>query len=318
MRLEYRFSGSGVGWRAVARALVDTAAIFYRLRLLRTYQRKQRLLGSPQRPGTAPQVAFVGAPEQAAGLDYPALVQGDSPGAEIVAVLAPGARPAGNWVTAAVPYLAGSAVAAVVVPSVTPPDASLRERGAAAVLESRLGGGSRRSAYLPGNVGVARDHGGGSVVVRRQDWEAASEAGVDAERLVGWLADRGRSTVYTPDTLIAAAPAPLFGPPRAETLRRGRERGAAARRSRGRSISSATLLSVLPLATGATGVALLAVGRRSGLVLAGASLGAVAASAGVSALRFRSIRVGALAAPGLVLTQAAYVGGFVRGLRARA
>ncbi len=41
VRLEYRFSGSGVGWRAVARALIDTAAVFYRLRLLRTYQRKR-------------------------------------------------------------------------------------------------------------------------------------------------------------------------------------------------------------------------------------------------------------------------------------
>ena len=45
VRLEYRFSGSGVGWRAVARALIDTAAVFYRLRLLRTYQRKRALLG---------------------------------------------------------------------------------------------------------------------------------------------------------------------------------------------------------------------------------------------------------------------------------
>ena len=318
VRLEYRFSGSGVGWRAVTRALVDTAAIFYRLRLLRTYQRKQRLLGTSQRDGVAPTVAFVGASEQAAGLDYPALVSGAAPGAEILAVLAPGARPAGNWVTAAVPYFASPVVAAVVAPSVTPPDASLRERGAAAVLESRLGGGSRRSAYLPGNVGVARDHGGGSFVVRRPDWEAATEAGIPGERLVAWLAERGRITVYTPDTIVAASPAPLFGPHLAETLRRGGERGAAARRSRGRSISSATLFSVLPLATGATGLALAAAGRRSGIVLAAASLGAVGASAGVSALRFRSARVGLLAAPGLVLTQAVYVGGFVRGLRARA
>jgi hypothetical protein len=74
---------------------------------------------------------------------------------------------------------------------------------------------------------------------------------------------------------------------------------------------------VLPLATGATGLALAAARRRSGVVLAVASLGAVGASAGVSALRFRSARVGLLAAPGLVLTQAAYVGGFVRGLRLR-
>src|SRR5205823_2800462 len=46
IRLEYRFTGSQLRPRAVARALWDTAAIFYRLRFLRTYQRKRRLLRS--------------------------------------------------------------------------------------------------------------------------------------------------------------------------------------------------------------------------------------------------------------------------------
>src|SRR5439155_5123701 len=45
IRLDYRFTGSGVRSLAVARALVDTAAVFYRLRILHTYQRKRRLLG---------------------------------------------------------------------------------------------------------------------------------------------------------------------------------------------------------------------------------------------------------------------------------
>src|ERR671934_590533 len=45
VRLEYRFTGSLLGSTTVLRALWDTAAIFYRLRLLRTYQRKQRLFG---------------------------------------------------------------------------------------------------------------------------------------------------------------------------------------------------------------------------------------------------------------------------------
>ena len=44
--LDYQFTGSGVRSLAVLRALVDTAGIFYRLRILRYYQRKQRLLGS--------------------------------------------------------------------------------------------------------------------------------------------------------------------------------------------------------------------------------------------------------------------------------
>jgi glycosyltransferase involved in cell wall biosynthesis len=41
VRLDYRFTGSEVRSKAVARALWDTAAVFYRLRILRTYQRRR-------------------------------------------------------------------------------------------------------------------------------------------------------------------------------------------------------------------------------------------------------------------------------------
>lgn len=39
--LEYQFTGSGVGWRAIVHALWDTAAVFYRLRLRRYYDRQR-------------------------------------------------------------------------------------------------------------------------------------------------------------------------------------------------------------------------------------------------------------------------------------
>jgi glycosyltransferase involved in cell wall biosynthesis len=42
VHLAYRFTGSGVGSAAVGRALWDTAAVFYRLRILRTYQARRR------------------------------------------------------------------------------------------------------------------------------------------------------------------------------------------------------------------------------------------------------------------------------------
>jgi glycosyltransferase involved in cell wall biosynthesis len=44
VKLDYRFTGSEVGSKAVARALWDTAAVFYRLRILRTYQRRRHAL----------------------------------------------------------------------------------------------------------------------------------------------------------------------------------------------------------------------------------------------------------------------------------
>jgi hypothetical protein len=43
VRLDYQFSATGVNWRAIAQALWDTAAVFYRLRLLRFYERRRVL-----------------------------------------------------------------------------------------------------------------------------------------------------------------------------------------------------------------------------------------------------------------------------------
>src|SRR5207302_4006027 len=61
VRLDYRFSGSELRSRAVARALVDTMAIFYRLRILRTYQRKRHLLrrASALPPDAQPLVSVI-------------------------------------------------------------------------------------------------------------------------------------------------------------------------------------------------------------------------------------------------------------------
>src|ERR671937_2335889 len=65
IRLEYRFSGSGVGSLAVLGALWDTAAIFYRLRILRTYERKRRFFrgAAATAPEQLPLVSVVGEPE---------------------------------------------------------------------------------------------------------------------------------------------------------------------------------------------------------------------------------------------------------------
>jgi glycosyltransferase involved in cell wall biosynthesis len=322
VHLEYRFTGSEVRSRAVARALWDTAAVFYRLRLLRTYQRKRDFLG-PARPSPEelPLVSVVGELDRAA-LDYPRLdvrsSNGDGGRAEdAVAVLGSGARPAGNWLSATVPYLLSSDVAAVVVPTVAPADASMRERAAAAVLESHIGGGSRRPQYLPGNVRVVSDYPTESIVLRRADFAAAAQAGIETSELVGWLAQRGRRTVYTPDTMISGGIPRLFGPHLRATWRHAAARGAAARRTRGSSVSLATAVSVVPAACGLAGIALASAGsgetRRAGALLVAGYGAVVAGSGALAALRTRSAAVGGLAAPGLVATQAAYVAGFVLG-----
>lgn len=331
IRLEYRFTGSGVRSATVARALWDTAAVFYRLRILRTYQRKRRLLRSQSlSPEELPLVSVIGASEAAALLDYPRLeVVAAEGGAgaigraqgSVFAVLAPGTRPAGHWVSAAVPFLAGDDIAAVVVPALAPRASSVRVRAAAAVLESRLGGGSRRFRFLLGNVREVSDHPASSCIIRRDDYLAAREAGIDGERLVAWLAERGRRTVYTPDASVSEAPPPLLVPHLRGTFDHATARGATARHTGGRSLSGATLLSLAPAGVATLGFGLVLIGessnRRAGVALVITYAAAVVGSAALAALRFRSLTVGLLAAPALVATQAAYVAGFVNGVLRR-
>jgi glycosyltransferase involved in cell wall biosynthesis len=331
VRLEFRFQGSALRSSSVVRALWDTAAIYYRLRILRTYQRKRGLVGSRINPAEAlPLVSVIGDRGTLEGLEYDRLerVETHDRGAaaraatgDVLGVLRPGARPASNWIAAAVPFFADPAVAAVVAPTVAPLRASTRERAAAAVLESRLGGGSRRSRYLPGNIRNVSDYSAESVVVRRSDYLAAFDDAVDGERLVAWLSERGRKTVYAPDTSVSEVPPPVFLPHLRSTLRHARARGEAARRSRGGSLSTATTLSFLPAACAVPGLGLVlgasGFAREIGLGLVSAYVVLVVLSALLSAVRFRSVTAGLLSVPALVATQAAYVAGFVQGVVTR-
>lgn len=324
VRLEYRFTGSEVRSKAAVRALMDTAAIFYRLRVLHTYQRKRRFLGTGSlQPEELPLVTVIGDPAVGQVLDYPRLdllPQGglleDAQGG-LLAILAHGAHPAGNWVSASVPFVARGDATAVVAPTLTPGTAGVREKAAAAVLETRLGGGSRHSRYFPGNVRVVVDYPARNCIVRRADYLAARSAGIDDDRLVEWLFEQGRRTIYTPDTSIAQPPSPLYLPHFADTLDHGQARGSAARRTRGRSLSGATLFSLVPAAVAILGFSLLGLGsshgRRAGAVLLSAYVLAVIGSATLAALRFRSVKVGLLCAPALPATHAAYVAGFLYG-----
>ena len=322
VRLEYRFTGSALHSTAVLRALWDTAAVFYRLRVLRTYQRKRRLLGArTHRSERLPLVSVIGDHDAAAALDYAELELAPSARdarGSLVAVLKAGARPAANWVSATIPFFADPGVAAVVTPTLAPLRAPLRERVAAAVLESRVGGGARRSSFFPGNVRTVVDHPGENIVVRQGAYLDALEAGVDDEELVFWLSSQGMRTIYTPDTSLASAPAPLIRPHLDGVLRHARARGRAARRTSGRSLSAATALSLAPAVAAILGAVLLAVGgtlRTVGLVLVFAYGAALLLSGVHAAARFRSVAVGALQAPAVLVSQAAYLVGFALGVR---
>jgi hypothetical protein len=154
--------------------------------------------------------------------------------------------------------------------------------------------------------------------VRRDDYLEALDADVGEEDLVVWLSSRGRSTIYTPDTSLAAAPPPLVRPHLDGVLQHAHARGAAARRTHGRSLSAATALSLAPAVAGIAGLVLLALGgtlRAVGLAFVLAYGAALVLSGLHAALRFRSLAVGALEPLAVAASQGAYLVGFALGLR---
>ena len=333
IRLDYRFTGSGVRSRAVLRALVDTAAIFYRLRILRYYQRRRAIAGAYgwTRPRAyLPLVSVLVLPEALfRGGDYPNVEIVDVPDSsvaalrtaaataqgEVIAVLESGGRSAANWLASTVPFLSRPELTAVVSPKVAPLEGPVLERAAAAIDESRIGAGFGYFRFTPGNVRFVDDYPAASFVVRRSALLALpSELLVD--EVVSALADAPGRVLYTPESVIVVAPPTLFAPHLRTVFADGRRRGRALRH--GRFVSRRAFFGVFPLlfvvavavfagrSGGATPDIVLAVVLGYALVVFVASLAA--------ALRFQSAAVGAAAGAGIVLTHVSYVAGLVRGL----
>ena len=168
------------------------------------------------------------------------------------------------------------------------------------------------SAGARGTSARVVDYPAESIVVRRDDYLAALEAGVEPERLVAWLAARGREVVYTPEAMTVVPPAPVFGPHLASVRRVRALPGRRPRAPRGgRSLSMLRLLTLLPFALASGGDP--ARRRRGNRRARSASRWRSSTSPPCSsprvtgALRFRSLRVGAAGAAG--------AGGEPRGLR---
>lgn len=317
VRLDYRFTGSGVRPGAVVIAVLDTLAVFYRLRIARTYQRKRELaeVYTSNAEHRDPHVTVVGADESVtSGLEWPrfdflmattdaerreaaAAAEG-----ELIAYLEPGATPSGNFISAAVVFLGREDVAAVVMSKMAPPDGTTRELAAAAVRESRLGGGSLYFRYIPGNIRYVSEFPSGSHVVRREPYRLLP-ADVPADAVVETLVAAGHHVVYTPEAFLLERPAPLFGPHLSQTYRYGRSRGA-------RRLRPSTVLALLLFG-------FLALGWIASEWLWAASvalyLGAVTFNATVAGLQFRSLRVAGLAFLGHPATHAAYLAGYAVG-----
>lgn len=332
--LTYRFTGSGVSSPAVLLALVDTAAIFYRLRILRYYQRKRPLLAEySRRRDYQPRVTLVSV-GATPDVDYPALqhlaVDAATPErrhevatqaeGEIVGFLDEGAKPARNWLESTIPFFANSEIAAVVTANMTRGQGSLREEAATAVAESRLGGGSHYFRFTPGNLRFVRQFPATTALVRKRDLLLLDEASLDPHRLSTALNDRGRKVLYTPETVVVSSRPPLFRPHLKQIAAAGRARGETIRNVGLRGVTAASVPPVALLAFLVLGWPLALAGellRVAWLLLWGAYAVAVLCTALLAALRFQSLRVGLLTSVGIVAVHLTYALTLVRGLFTR-
>jgi glycosyltransferase involved in cell wall biosynthesis len=330
VRLQYRFTGSGVRSPAVLLALVDTAAIFYRLRILRYYQRRRPLLQAYARTQEyRPRVALVS--DRAGFLEYPDLnvlsLDAETPEqrrdaaeraeGDLVAFVEHGATPARNWLASTIPFLANPEIAAVVTPSMTAAKGPVRERAAAAVSESRLGGGSHHFRFTPGNLRFVRQFPAASIVVKRDDLLSLEADSLHPHRLCAALTDRGRKVLYTPETVVVTPLPPLFRPHLSRVKAAGQVRGRAIRELGRRGITAASIPPVALLAFLFLGWPLFLAGgswRVVWSVLWAAYAVAVLGAGAMAALRFQSLRVGALAAVGIVAAHVTYAVGLVTAL----
>ena len=195
----------------------------------------------------------------------------------------------------------------------------LRERVAAAVLESRLGGGSRRSSFFPGNVrtvvgpsGRKRGRAAQRTISKRPRRESTTRSSSPGSR----RAASARSTRRTRRS--RPLPAPLVRPHLAGVVRHARARGRAARRTHGpqpqRSRRHCRWLRRSRAVAGADPARAGGALQRVGLVLVLPMWRHSLLSGIHAALRFRSLVVGVLEPPAVV----GEPGRLSRRLRARA
>jgi glycosyltransferase involved in cell wall biosynthesis len=313
IKLDYQFTGSGVRSVAVLHALVDTAAIFYRLRVLRYYQRRRGIgeksaWARPER--TEPDVQMI----VRSGTDHDRRAA-EHAGAEILAFLEPGSRPSANWLSATTPFLATPDLAAVVTPQLAPPGGNARERAAAAISESRVGAGSLHFRFTPGMIRFVSDFPARSVVVRRERYLALPPSTTPEMEVLELVAGGGR-VLYVPEASVTVPAAPLFSGHLHRITSYGRSRGALVRRRRLAAIRPSTVGAVGLLAWALLGWVLVLGGRlafEAWAAVWGVYIVVVLVAAGFGGLRFGSLRVAALTAVGLPLTHGAYALGFVSG-----
>lgn len=353
VRLEYQFSGSGIRPIAIGQALWDTAAVFYRIRVLRYYRRRRAIVGERRDGATRVgcTVVVVGEPGPLAAADAAAtmaalaaleqspeaIVDATEGGAtekditaqrlaaieaastEVVCFITAGAVPTVTWLDGLLAYLGNPDVVAVGGPIIPAQSPHLADAAAAAVYESRFAAGPIAQRHVPGNLRETADQSLTNIAVRRSAAIASGCFVVAAARrhdgdVARALTRQGR-VLFAPDAPVVREMPRLVRPLLASVHRHGLARGRALGELQG------APLSVLPpaLLTAAVLLAPLApglpAGGRRGLRACGAAYAtALAYAGGHAALRHRRPAVGAALVAAAPAAHLAYGAGVLRGV----
>lgn len=346
--LQYRFTGTGMNWSAITNALVDTFAVFYRLRLLRFYDRKRRLVrrieSCAQEPAPSMTVAISGRGNRATqedlghlsshvprhtsiicvtrderGVDWLHDILDRSSG-EVIALLEPGMRVSEGWAAAARDLLRDPQVGVVAGPTIPRLGDGPFHDAAAILSESRFGVGAARIRSHVGALREVDDFPARNLFVRRFDLAEALDHGIsEPNELCRAVRDRtGHSVVVSPDVVALRSTVPLFRPYLAQLWRAGVDRGH--RLGRRHPLRRHHVPPVaLALGTATVIPAVLLGGPLAALllVLGVGYLAAVVVFAGIIALLHRRGRVAALCALGAVASHLVFGVGVLTGLVAR-
>jgi hypothetical protein len=191
----------------------------------------------------------------------------------------------------------------------TPAHGSLKERAAAALQESWLGGGSNYWRFTPGNLRFVRHFPGTNLIARRAYCLELDEHELHPARICAALASRGRFVLYTPETVVVSPRAPLWRPHLSDVAALGRTRGREIREHGLSGFSAAALPPLGLLAFLSVGWPLALLGDRWRLAWAlgwALYLGLVIVNSLLAGLRFRSARIMLLAAAGSVAVHLTY------------
>jgi glycosyltransferase involved in cell wall biosynthesis len=346
--LQYRFTGTGMNSGAIANALVDTFAVFYRLRLLRYYDRKRRLIrrieACAQEAAPSVTVAISGPGKQATHEDLDHLSKClsrqtsvisvprdehdahwlhdilDRSTGDVIALLEPGMRVSEGWAAAARDLLRDPHVGVVAGPTIPRLGDGPLHDAAAILSESRFGVGAARIRSHVGALREVDDFPARNLFLRRVDLAEALEAGIAGpDELCRAVRDRtGHSVVVSPDVVALRPSVPLFGPYLAQLWRAGVDRGQRlGRRHRLRRHHLPPIILALGTAAAVPAVVLGGPVATLVLVLGAGYLAAVIVFAAVIALLHRRVRLALLCAVGAVASHLVFGFGLLVGVASR-